>query len=299
MSEITINLPVGTYVVAVSGGVDSMALLDLLAKHPGGSTYVVAHFDHGIRPDSAEDRALVEAAAAKYDLSFVYDEGRLGADASEATARDARYAFLRTVKETAGAKAIITAHHQDDVLETAVLNLLRGTNRRGLSSLTSTDEIRRPLLDYPKQALLEYANEQGLRWREDSTNTDTKYLRNYVRTIVLPKSTPVQRQQLLDIVRYMANVNEALDARLINYLHQQPAADHLDRYQFIMLPHAAAREVMAMWLRLQGVRGYDQKTLERLIVAAKTFAPNKIADVQRGYQVIITTKFLALKRFDR
>src|SRR5690606_5271626 len=106
-----IKIRPGKYVVAVSGGVDSMVLLDLLRQKPK-LELIVAHFDHGIRPDSAEDRKLVQRVAKHYDLPFVYAEGKLGPKASEALAREARYAFLRRVQAEQGAEAIITAHHQ-------------------------------------------------------------------------------------------------------------------------------------------------------------------------------------------
>src|SRR5882724_1815869 len=134
-----LDIKPGRYVVATSGGVDSMALLHLLYQmsrdSDAGWWLTVAHFDHGIRSDSAEDRQLVQAIARQYGLPFVYDEGRLGPGASEATARQARYSFLHQVLGASGARAIMTAHHQDDVLETAIFNLIRGTGRKGLTSL--------------------------------------------------------------------------------------------------------------------------------------------------------------------
>src|SRR5580704_3560158 len=107
----------GSYVVAVSGGVDSVVLLHRLQKQPG-LRLVVAHFDHGMREDSAEDRRFVKALAQAYGAPFVYDEGHLGSGTSEAEAREARYNFLRRVQAASDAQAIVTAHHQDDLLET-------------------------------------------------------------------------------------------------------------------------------------------------------------------------------------
>lgn len=111
----TIRLEPGHYVVAVSGGVDSMALLDMLARrypHKGSDVrFTIAHFDHGIREDSHQDRQLVHETARQLHLPFVFEEGRLGPEASEAAAREARYNFLRKVQKHAGARGIITAHH--------------------------------------------------------------------------------------------------------------------------------------------------------------------------------------------
>lgn len=290
-----VDLPIGTYVVAVSGGVDSMVLLDVLAKMASDDYhFVVAHFDHGVRADSDEDRKFVEATAEKYGLPFVFDRGNLGAGASEEAARKARYAFLNRVRAASGAQAIITAHHQDDLVETAFINLLRGTNRRGLTSLRSTGEIVRPFLGYRKQQLLDYAREHGLVWHEDSTNQDTSYLRNHVRHDIIPKLTSGQRAQIVATLQELTAVNQTLDEVLLAFLSKQPDVQTIDRSQFIQLPHAVSREVMAAWLRANGVRGYDQKTLERLVVAAKTYASGKVADVQRGYKMRLSVKYLTL-----
>lgn len=281
--------------VAVSGGVDSMVLLHLLTTNYQlpTTTLLVAHYDHGIREDSALDRKLVQAAAAGYGLQFVYDEGRLGPGASEAAARAARYDFLHKVRQACQATAIVTAHHQDDLLETAIINLIRGTGRRGLSSLRSTDIIKRPLLKVPKAELLAYAEQNNLKWREDPTNQDTRYLRNYVRQLILPKFRPEQRQQLLGIIENITKLNDQIDARLVNHLHQHPAANRLDRKLFVPLSHIEAREVMAAWLRRNGCR-FDKKTIERLVVAAKTYRPGQRADVDLEYQMLADSRGLAL-----
>ena len=97
----TIRIAPGHYIAAISGGVDSMALLHMLHNLPGVKV-TVAHFDHGIRPDSRKDRLLVEKAAHSYGLPFVYDEAALGAGVSENVARKARYEFLRKVQKDTG-----------------------------------------------------------------------------------------------------------------------------------------------------------------------------------------------------
>jgi len=292
-----LSIPAGRYVVAVSGGVDSMVLLDLLAKQPD-LQLTIAHFDHGIREDSLEDKRLVQQMAHHHGLSFVYNRGELGAGASEANARKARYDFLQAVRQAAKAQAIITAHHQDDMLETAVINMLRGTGSRGLSSLKSQGDMVRPLLLYSKQQIRTYAGTHGLIWHEDSTNQDEKYLRNYVRRNILNKFSDVQRQQLLIHLNTARELNYELETLLVNQLHIQPALHKLDRQWFIHLPHAVAREVMASWLRRQDV-SYNTKMLERLLVAAKTYQPRKRADISNGLVMEVSQRYLALTRPDR
>lgn len=293
-----IEVQPGQYVLAVSGGVDSVVLLDVLVQKPD-IDILVAHYDHGIRDDSAEDRRLVQVLAKQYGLPFIYDEGSLGKNASEAIARDARYSFLQRVKDTSKSRAIITAHHQDDVIETAVLNLLRGTGRKGLSSLRSTDSIVRPLLHMPKKELVNYAKAHKLQWREDSTNLDQAYKRNYVRHKLKTKLTSKQREQFVTYITDMHDLNHQIDIELTNYLHMQPGVAEIERYYFVQLPHAIAVEVMAEWLRRVGLRDFDARLLHRLVVAAKTFRPGTVIDVSQGLTLSVTGRNLALELRDR
>src|SRR3990167_9095744 len=209
MKEIKLDLPAGKYILAVSGGVDSMSLLHLLVQkrqqkadsniqHPTSNIeFVVAHFNHGIRPDSDKDEELVHKAAKKYQLPFEVGYGKLGPGASEELARKARYQFLGRLKDKYQAKTILTAHHQDDLLETAIINVFRGTGRRGLTAISENPDISRPLLDVPKTKIMSYAKRHKLKWREDPTNTDETKLRNYVRRRVVAKLTDQQRRDLL------------------------------------------------------------------------------------------------------
>lgn len=292
------NVQPGRYVVAVSGGVDSIVLLDILNKQPD-VRLTVAHFDHGIRPDSYEDRRFVQELARKYQLPFVYGEGHLGEDASEDVARKKRYEFLHAVRKQADARAVVTAHHEDDVLETMLLNLLRGTNRKGLSSLRSTDVVLRPLLQVPKLHITAYANKNNLSWREDSTNTNLRYRRNFVRHQLVPKLTMRQRNELIGLYKRMLDLNKEIDEQLANHLHVQPHAMALDRAYFARLPHKVAMEVMAAWLRRSGVRDFTSQGLVRLVVASKTALPNRIIDVNGKYYIRVDKTCLALTPHDR
>lgn len=294
----------GVYVVAVSGGVDSMALLHLLHTHNQKAPkplwkLTVAHLDHGIREDSSDDRRFVQAVAKEYGLPFVYHRVELGPAASEAEARKARYDFLNKVRKTCGASAIITAHHQDDVLETAIINLLRGSGRKGLTALASRPGLERPLLGVAKQVLMAHAHARQLDWHEDSTNMDTVYLRNHIRHVVLTKFDDTAREQLLGIITTMRAANHEIDQVLREQLDKNIVDDRLDRQWFIELPHSVAREVMAAWLRQQGVRNFDSKMLERLVVAAKVGYPGSQFDVMKGVALTVWVDNLALTSLER
>src|SRR5581483_3464845 len=160
------KIPKGRYIVAVSGGLDSMALLNMLSNLPEVKP-IVAHFNHGMRVDSKLDEDLVTRTAIRLGLPLEIGHGRLGKNASEAKARTARYSFLVRVQQKHKAKAIITAHHQDDLIETAIINILRGTGRRGLTALAQNRNVVRPLLDMSKAEIIKYAKRSNLEWRED------------------------------------------------------------------------------------------------------------------------------------
>ncbi len=292
-----LNVASGSYILAVSGGVDSMALLHMLKDRPGVKL-VVTHYDHGIREDSEADRQLVQKVAEDYGLPFVYDEGNLGKTTSEAAARAARYSFLHKVKERSNARAIITAHHQDDAIETAIINWVRGTGRKGYSSLKSSNNLLRPLLDIPKQELINYANRNKLQWREDSTNKDPKYSRNLIRQKVMPQLTAKQRTDLTKTLQEIRDLNDKIDQKLIHFLHTQPAQRSINRHWFIMLPHDVAREVMATLLRINNCE-FDARLLERLVNGAKTLPTGKQVDIDKDRILVIEQAELALKHRER
>ena len=271
--------------VAVSGGIDSMALLDMLAHMPGLDV-VVAHFEHGIREDSDADRELVGRAAKRYGLPFIYEHGNLGAGASEAQARTARYDFLYRVKEQANADAIITAHHQDDLIETAIINILRGTGRKGLSSLRSTDDILRPLLATPKHDLYSYVSshpEHDIIWNTDSTNKSDVYLRNYIRHHLIKGLGEAGRELLLSYVEQASETNPLIDSLLLHDINANTNEQGLDRQWFIMQPYDVSCEIMAAWLRAHTIREFDRKLIGRLVIAAKTDMAGKTRDINAGY----------------
>jgi tRNA(Ile)-lysidine synthase len=276
------TLEPGKYIVAVSGGVDSMVLLDVLHQLPGVEL-VVAHYEHGIREDSDEDRKLVGQVAEKHGLTYIYEHGHLGSDASEAVARAARYAFLRKVKAQTGAKAIMTAHHQDDVIETAIINIVRGTGRKGLSSLKNTEELTRPFLHVPKAVILEYARKHHIVWHEDSTNANDLYLRNYIRQRILPRLGEAGKQAFLSYIDKAIDGNPIIDALLLHDITAHLDENGLDRLWFIMQPHAVCKEIVAAWLRHSGIHDFDAKAIERLVIAIKVDVPGKVRDVNAGY----------------
>lgn len=190
-------LPAGaTVVVAVSGGPDSVCLLDVLAQlAPGhGWRLHVAHLNHGLRGEQSDgDAAFVAELAAAYGLPCTVERRDVAAYRTamrlslEAAARQVRYVFLEEVATRTGAQAVALGHTQDDQAETVLLNLLRGSGLDGLRGMPWRRGIFvRPLLGVPRADVQEYCRVRGLSYRIDPSNFDLAFLRNRVRQELLP-----------------------------------------------------------------------------------------------------------------
>lgn len=252
---------------------------------------IIAHFDHGIRPDSAADGLFVRGFALGNSLDFYEGKGNLGKAASEETARIARYKFLNQLKTKTNSDGIVTAHHQDDVVETAVVNVLRGTGRKGLSSLASGDIIR-PLLHFSKDEIIDYAQKNNIAWREDKSNQDTKYLRNYIRQNVLKNINPEQRKALISLIHQTGQTNKKLEAMLEELLVDKNSKS-IENWLIKQSEDNVSREIMAAWLR-KNKQSFDKKTLQRLVVNAKTKPPGTRLDISKGYYLVVEKKVIRL-----
>ncbi len=266
-----------------------MVLLDLLSGLPRVEL-IVAHFDHGVRSDSGADEALVKETAARHGLPFESAKGKLGGNASEEAARAARYNFLEGVRLKYKATAIITAHHQDDLIETAFINLLRGTGRRGLVALAINPKVARPLLKWTKEDILSYAKKQGLEWREDKTNQDDTILRNYIRRQILPRLSAAQRRSLISDIDKIAGLEAAISPRINELSRAIVKGGSISRRSFTALPVDLGGELVLHWLRQRRVSQPDKKTIDRLNLALRASKRGTVHPVKAGLDLMVGEK---------
>lgn len=186
-----------TVVVALSGGADSVALLDVLAHLPGfGLQLVVAHLNHRLRGEEANtDELFCRTMAARYGVPFECSRVDIAAAAAaagmslEEAGREIRYAFFRKVAKQYAATCIAVGHHGGDQAETLLMRLLRGAGGGGLAGMkpvTGTGRIVRPLLFSTRDEIERNLRNAGLLWREDSSNRDVRFFRNRVRHELMP-----------------------------------------------------------------------------------------------------------------
>ncbi len=272
----------GRYVVAISGGVDSMSLLHMLTQQEGYEL-VVVHCNHGLRDGADEDEKLVREAAKQYGLDVKTARLQLE-ETSEDAARRARYDFLYSMYEEENTDGIITAHHLDDRIETMLLNKQRGAGWIGLSPLHETKLIKRPLLGVTKYELLKYADRHTLIWREDPTNRDPSFtLRNRIRQ----QLSDTQREQLYKQLREYDEQRRIREQYINTVLNKTVTYSdngiYIDRTQLRTYNVATARDVLYMMLKtyFQGYMEVDFDAVVRLEHFYKTAKKGKQLSLSR------------------
>jgi tRNA(Ile)-lysidine synthetase-like protein len=271
-------------VVAVSGGIDSVVLLDTLVR-AGGHELIVAHFDHGIREDSAADSRFVEALAKKYELPFVAVREELGPKVSEEIARDRRYAFLRKVARDHDA-TIITAHHGDDVVETVAINTMRGTGWRGLAVLNAPD-VSRPLLRHTKQDIRNYALHHRLEWVEDSTNVSDDYLRNRLRRVINEKLPVANKQAIRDFRSHQLSLRKLIDNEVNSFIQENAI---YSRHLFTQVDTVIGCELLRAAVKVVSGTGPTRPQTERALLAIKTARANTRHEVNGQVHIRFTAR---------
>lgn len=219
--------------VGVSGGVDSVVLLDILhvLSFEHGFSLSVAHVNHGLRgADAKRDEKFVRSLAQKYDVPChstqvqVKDFAKKHSLSEEVAARELRYKFFRQTASTIRANSCATAHTADDAAETLLMNLFRGTGLSGLAGipprrpLVKKTQLIRPLLQLSKEEIISYAQERELEWFEDETNTLTTYTRNKVRHEVLPRLKEEFNPKIIESLNRTATLLRKADGFIESFI---------------------------------------------------------------------------------
>ncbi|MBQ6396313.1 tRNA lysidine(34) synthetase TilS [Candidatus Saccharibacteria bacterium] len=261
-------------VLAVSGGIDSMTLLDLMAERFPAEELVVATFDHGTRESSAKDAEFVSEVASALKLKVYRGKAELGAGVSEEKARAERYRFLREVAFLEKGE-IWTAHHLDDLVETVAINLVRGTGIRGLAPFSSPG-IRRPFIEgefgevFDKAKVLTRAAERGVRFREDPTNASEDYLRNRVRKRTREMSRE-EKLRLFELFLRQKAVVKEIDEIIEAIL---PEDLRFFRGDFSEMDEKVALEILRGGLGRAGVSA-TRPQVRGFLTAIREYAPGK------------------------
>jgi tRNA(Ile)-lysidine synthase len=249
--------------LTVSGGLDSVVMAELFRT--AGFQYSIAHVNFELRgAESDEDEAFVSALAERHGVRF--HTARLPAKqqaeeqgvSTQMAARHLRYAWFEQLAEEFGYAGIATAHHQDDVLETILINLVRGTGLTGLRGIPIRQgRIIRPLWFADRETLGDYAQKKKLVWREDSSNVSDKYRRNRLRHQVIPilkEMNPSLLQTLQTTVARLQSADKLVDEEMLRSWEElaenRPEGVFLSIQQLLIQQEWAFR--LSEWLKPYG-----------------------------------------------
>jgi tRNA(Ile)-lysidine synthase len=237
------------------GGPDSVALLDALVK--SGWRPHVCHLNHQLRgADSDADAEFVRQLAGQYGLSSTIESCQVASD--EDSARRARHEFFMRVAEQTGVQKLALAHTADDQVETFLLRLLRGAGVPGLVGIWPERQfgplrVIRPLLKVRRVEVLEYLSAQGLKFREDSSNADTRFTRNRIRHELLPLLEREFNPAIRDVLLNTAEILRDEDFYLLHHVAQRFYVavcqnDAVNVKALANCPVAIQRRVLRFWL---------------------------------------------------
>jgi tRNA(Ile)-lysidine synthase len=279
--------PGARYLIGVSGGRDSVTLLDGLVDL-GYKKLVVCHLNHKLREASGADARFVRKLVATYNTKIVghahvdleFGSANVAALAKkkkmsiETAAREARYSFFAGVAKRRRCHTIFLAHHADDLVETFLINLFRGTGLTGLSAMREVSTRRiddvdltivRPLLSVWRDEIDSYVRERRLKFREDASNRNLGPLRNRIRRRVIPYLEKTLgrnvRQNIWRTATIAAEEENWIDNQVRVSPHHQ---EHLSVKELRALPVAIQRRTILKWLRAQDVSEIGFEAIERV-----------------------------------
>ncbi len=268
--------------VALSGGADSMVLLDATAARAARHELSLSaiHVQHGLSPNAERWAEFCAAQCALRGVPLATHRLRLErrrGESLEALARAARYACLLA----SDVDAVALAHHADDQAETLLLQLLRGAGAHGLSAMAryrpGRPAVLRPLLGLPRATLTAYAAARALAWIDDESNAERRHARNFLRHEVAPLLAarfPGYPATLVRAARHQAEAAELADALAAIDAAGVLAANGLDREGLAALPPARARNVLRWFLRAEGLRPPSEARLADMLRQLERAAPD-------------------------
>ena len=278
----------GNYLLGLSGGADSVALLMMLLPDIRNRKIRLeaVHVNHGLRgAESDEDERFCSALCQKEGIPLYASRAELSGRTDEASAREARYAVFRKRYAESGVDALILAHHADDQAETFLMRMLRGAGPDGLACMKADENagqmrILRPMLSLRREEIRSALRADSIPWREDSSNQDTSYLRNRIRQELIPVLTGISGTAVEKICAAAALTGEdnlvlGMQARTV--LEKISDGDILDAEALSAEPVSLRRRVLRAWWHKLG-----PALSEHALSAVQTEAFEQLLNIPKG-----------------
>ena len=262
-----------TYLLAVSGGVDSMVLADLFQV--SGFNFHIAHINYHLRnEDSDLDQKLVSDFCEKHQIPFhlyeVSQKDNQPENSIQNWARELRYRFFREIQNKENLDFLVTAHHLNDQLETFIINLSKASGIRGLSGIPKNENgIIRPLLDFSKDEIYDFAKQNQIEFREDKSNQKTDYLRNKIRHNIVPELEKINPDFLTSFSKSINFINQA--KQVLNDLVDEKMNDfetNFETGQIIINKEKFGKESDLIRFEIFKKLGFtDEKEMQKILTA--------------------------------
>ncbi len=288
--------------LAVSGGIDSVVLTYSLLELKDFFKFkrlAIAHFNHRIRKDADEDEKFVRNLAKKLSLEFFSGSSDVPKIAKgsgrnlEEVAREERYKFLRNIKEKEGFNFIATAHHLNDLVETVLIWLVRGSALEGLLGFEPKEgDIVRPLYLATRKEIEDYARVKKLEWREDITNYDTKIFRNKLRHEIIPvlkEVNPNLEETIFRMREVLKDEDSFLKERTKEVIERAKEGDNCLRVKALKEVHVSIqRRVIVEFFSIRNYSKVEQ--VRRLLEKGGEVS------IKEGVKVVRKGKLICLKK---
>lgn len=256
-------------ILAISGGIDSMVLLDLFKKQ--GFNIVICHVNHNQRKESEIEEKYLREYAKANDIPFeLYDYHPKDKRNFQAVAHQKRYEFFYDISKKYNARYILTAHHKDDLAETILLRLITGSNLYGYAGISKETPfldkyLYRPLLECSREEINQYAIENNIKYFEDSSNSKNDYLRNRIRHNILPLLKNENPNILDSLTHYSSILKDSFEhirKESINYLKENNNSIRVST--FLLLDNAVKKDIICYMLEQINVN-ISYKIIEQIL----------------------------------
>ncbi len=271
--------PADTIVIGLSGGPDSVFLLETLLRHPLKLKIIVCHVNYRLRKKASDlDQKFVEELCRRHRLTLeILQAGdSIKKGNLENNCRNLRYDFFEKVRQKYSAKLIMVGHHLNDQIETFLLNLTRGSSFRGFASMREFDRKRhlfRPLLNIPKNEILKWLAKNGISYRLDRSNLSAKFSRNQIRLKVIPPLEKINAnflvtagESLQDLTRTLDLVDTLADDWLTDNLHSDDKKFYFDQELFLKQPVIMQKILLRKICTELHEQSLTRQTLEEILL---------------------------------
>ena len=279
---------VDRYLVAFSGGIDSCVLLHVMATHRhqlGAAELLAVHINHGLNINADQWASRCQAMCESLKVGFVgidVDATPGPGESPEARARTARYEAISRLMRTGD--CLLTAHHQDDQVETLLLQLMRGSGPKGLSAMPEVSvfndgRIARPLINVRRDAIQAYAVKHQLKWIDDDSNRDIRFDRNFIRHEIIPRLQqrwPSLSQTVSRSARYCAEASEILESTAREALEKinPSGSEALSISALQQVSNVEQKNILRYWFQQRGLNTPSSSQLDQVINQMLTAAPD-------------------------